>query len=88
MGKYEKFWSGSVSFTATETFKDLNAAAEVSVPSAAAKIVMDAKTITYAFNRIKEVDPNANTLPTSGAKNPDKKEREKVSKPKDNETSK
>ena len=88
MGKYEKFWSGSVSFTATETFKDLNAAAEVSVPSAAAKIVMDAKTITYDFNRIKEVDPNANTLPTSGAKNPDKKEREKVSKPKDNETSK
>ena len=88
MGKYEKFWSGSVSFTATETFKDLNAAAEVSVPSAAAKIVMDAKTITYDFNRIKEVDPNANTLPTSGAINPDKKEREKVSKPKDNETSK
>ena len=67
MGKYEKFWSGSVSFTATETFKDLNAAAEVSVPSAAAKIVMDAKTITYDFNRIKEVNPNAHTLPTSGA---------------------
>jgi len=79
MGKYEKFWSGSVSFTATETFKDLNAAAEVSVPSAAAKIVMDAKTITYDFNRIKEVDPNANTLPTSRKENRDKGKGEKKS---------
>jgi len=88
MGKYEKFWSGSVSFIATERFKDLNAAAEVSVPSAAAKIVVDEKTLSYDFQRIKVVDPNADTLQTSGRKNPDKKEREKVSKPKNNETSK
>ena len=86
--KFEKFWSGSVSFTATEMFKDLNTAAKVSVPSAAAKIVIDEKTLSYDFQRIKEVDPNADTLQTSGRKNPDKKEREKVSKPKNNETSK
>ena len=86
--KFEKFWSGSVSFIATETFKDLDTASQASVPSEAAKIVIDNKTLSYDFQRIKEVDTNANTLPTSGAKNPDKKEREKVSKPKDNETSK
>ena len=39
--KFEKFWSGSVSFSATEMFKDLNAAAKASVPSSAAKIVID-----------------------------------------------
>ena len=71
-----------------ETFKDLDTASQASVPSEAAKIVIDNKTLSYDFQRIKEVDTNANTLPTSGAKNPDKKEREKVSKPKDNETSK
>ena len=86
--KFEKFWSGSVSFNVTETFKDLNAAVKAGVPSSAAKIVIDEKTLSYDFQRIKEVDANANTLPTSGEKNPDKKEREKVSKPKDNETSK
>ena len=86
MGKYEKFWSGSVSFSATEMFKDLNAAAEVSVPSAAAKIVIDEKTLSYDFQRIKEVDPNADTLPTPGPKDPGKGKREKVSDVKNNET--
>ena len=44
--KFEKFWSGSVSFTATETFKDLNAAAKAGVPSSAAKIVISEKTLS------------------------------------------
>ena len=47
MGKYEKFWSGSVSFTATETFKNLDTASQASVPSEAAKIVIDNKTLSY-----------------------------------------
>ena len=82
--KFEKFWSGSVSFSATEMFKDLNAAAEVSVPSAAAKIVIDEKTLSYDFQRIKEVDPNADTLPTPGPKDPGKGKGEKKVEHKDN----
>ena len=66
--KFEKFWSGSVSFSATEMFKDLNAATKASVPSSAAKIVIDEKTLSYDFQRIKEVDANAHTLPASGKK--------------------
>ena len=84
--KFEKFWSGSVSFTATEIFKDLNAAAKVSVPSSAAKIVINEKTLSYDFQRIKEVDTNANALPTPGAKQPGKGKRENVSDVKNNET--
>ena len=84
--KFEKFWSGSVSFTATEIFKDLNAAAKVSVPSSAAKIVINEKTLSYDFQRIKEVYTNANALPTPGAKDPGKGKREKVSDIKNNET--
>lgn len=76
--KIEKFWSGSVSFIATETFKDVNTAVQASVPSTAAKIVMDAKTITYDFNRIKEVSTDGdNTLRTPGKQNPGGREREK-----------
>lgn len=82
--KFEKFWSGSVSFNATEIFKDLNAASEVSVPSAAAKIVVDEKTLSYDFQRIKEVDTNANTLPTPGPKDPGKGKGEKKVEYKDN----
>jgi hypothetical protein len=82
--KVQKFWSGSVSFNATEIFKDLNAAVEVSVPSAAAKIVIDEKTLSYDFQRIKEVDTNANTLPTSGSKDPGKGKGEKKVEYKDN----
>ena len=75
--KFEKFWSGSVSFTATEIFKDLDAAAKVSVPSSAAKIVINEKTLSYDFQRIKEVKPNGNnTLRTSGPKDPGKGKRE------------
>ena len=83
---FEKFWVGSVSFTATEIFDDLNSAVAVSVPSAAAKIVIDNKTLSYDFKRIKEVTQNANTLPTPGDKDPGGRESKKVSERKDNET--
>ena len=84
---FEKFWVGSVSFTATEIFDDLNKAVAVSVPSAAAKIVIDNKTITYDFKRIKEVKTeDANTLPTPGTKDPGGRESKKVSKHKNIET--
>ena len=83
---FEKFWVGTASFTATEIFDDLNSAVAVSVPSAAAKIVIDSKTISYDFKRIKEVTQNANTLPTPGDKDPGGRESKKVSERKDNET--
>ena len=83
---FEKFWVGSVSFTATEIFDDLNSAVAVSVPSAAAKIVIDNKTLSYDFKRIKEVTQNANTLPTPGDEDPGRRESKKVSERKDTET--
>jgi hypothetical protein len=88
MGKlFEKFWSGSVSFTAHENFKDLDSAVQASVPSTAAEIIIDDKTISYEFNRIKEVKTDGdNTLPTPGEKDPGKGKREKVSERKNSET--
>lgn len=84
---FEKFWSGSVSFTAHENFKDLDSAVQASVPSADAKLIIDDKTIRYDFNRIKEVSTDGdNTLPRTGTKDPGKGKREKVSKRKDHET--
>lgn len=77
---FEKIWVGSVSFTATEIFDDLNKAVAVSVPTAAAKIVIDNKTLGYDFKRIKEVkNQDANTLSTTGDKNPGGRESKKVS---------
>ena len=77
---FEKFWVGSVSFTATEIFDDLNKAVAVSVPSAAAKIVIDNKTITYDFKRIKEVKTDGdNSIPRSGKSDRGEREREKKS---------
>ena len=84
--KFEKFWSGSVSFSATEMFKDLNTTTKASVPSSAAKIVIDEKTLSYDFQRIKEVDANANTLSTSGKQNPGGKKGEEKVERKDNKT--
>ena len=84
--KFEKFWSGGVGFQAVETFSTLDAAVKASVPSDAAKIIIDEKTLSYDFKRIKEVDPNANALSTPGTKDPGKGKREKVSERKDNET--
>jgi len=84
--KYEKFWSGGVGFNAVETFSSLDAAVKASVPSNAAKIIIDEKTLSYDFKRIKEVDPNANTLPTSGGKNPGGKKGEEKVDNKDNKT--
>ena len=84
--KFEKFWSGGVGFQAVETFSTLDAAVKASVPSNAAKIIIDEKTLSYDFNRIKEVDPNANALSKTGGTDPGKGKREKVSERKDNET--
>ena len=75
--KFEKFWSGSVSFTAHENFKDLDSAIGANAPSNAAKIIVDENTLSYDFNRIKEVDPNANALSTPGTKDPGGKKGEK-----------
>ena len=86
--KFEKFWSGGVGFQAVETFSTLDAAVKASVPSNAAKIIIDEKTLSYDFNRIKEVDPNANALPRAGTKDPGKGKREKVSERKDQQTKK
>ena len=84
--KFEKFWSGGVGFQAVETFSTLDAAVKASVPSNAAKIIIDEKTLSYDFKRIKEVDPNANALQTPGTTDPEKGKREKVSERKDQQT--
>jgi len=77
--KFEKFWSGSVSFTAHENFKDLDSAIGANAPSNAAKIVIDEKTISYDFNRIKEVKTDGdNSVPRSGKSDRGKGKREKV----------
>ena len=75
--KFEKFWSGGVGFNAIETFSSLDAAVKASVPSSAAKILIDEKTLSYEFKRIKEVDPNADALSTPGTKDPGGKKGEK-----------
>ena len=76
--KFEKFWSGGVSFNAIETFSTLDAAVKASVPSNAAKIVIEEKTLSYDFKRIKEVDPNnADALSTPGGTDPGKEKGEK-----------
>ena len=84
--KFEKFWSGGVGFQAVETFSTLDAAVKASVPSNAAKIIIDEKTLSYDFKRIKEVDPNANALSTPGTTDPGKGKGEKVSERKDQQT--
>ena len=87
--KFEKFWSGGVSFNAIETFPTLDAAVKASVPSNAAKIVIDKKTLSYDFKRIKEVDnQNADALSTPGGTDPGKGKREKVSEHEDQQTKK
>ena len=87
--KFEKFWSGGVSFQAVETFSTLDAAVKASVPSNAAKIIIDEKTLSYDFKRIKEVDnSDANALQTPGTTDPGKGKREKVSERKDQQTKK
>ena len=83
--KFEKFWSGGVGFQAIETFSTLDAAVKASVPSNAAKIIIDEKTLSYDFNRIKEVKTDGDVT-RPGATNPGKGKGEKVSERKDNET--
>jgi hypothetical protein len=78
--KFEKFWSGSVSFTAHENFNDLDSAIGSNSPSDAAKIVIDESTISYDFNRIKEVKTDGdNSIPRSGKSDRGEREREKKS---------
>ena len=78
--KFEKFWSGSVSFTAHENFNDLDSAVGSNSPSDAAKIVIDESTISYDFNRIKEVKTDGdNSIPRSGKSDRGKRETEKKS---------
>ena len=86
MGKlFEKFWSGSVSFTAHENFNDLDSAIGANSPSDAAKIVIEENTLSYDFNRIKEVKTDGD-IPRPGITNPGKGKREKVSEHKNSET--
>ena len=86
MGKlFEKFWSGSVSFTAHENFNDLDSAVGASSPTDAAKIIIDENTLSYDFNRIKEVKTDGD-VPRTGATNPGKGKGEKVSEHKNSET--
>ena len=85
--KFEKFWSGSVSFTAHENFKDLDSAIGANSPSDAAKIVIDENTLSYDFNRIKEVKTDGD-VSRPGTRDPGKGKREKVSERKDQQTKK
>ena len=61
MKKFEKFWSGNCSFTAKETFTDLNAAAKAGLPGASATYEVDPKSIGFEFKRVKEVKTNVDT---------------------------
>ena len=86
MGKmFEKFWSGSVSFTAHENFNDLDSAIGANSPSDAAKIVIEENTLSYDFNRIKEVKTDGD-VSRPGTRDPGKGKREKVSEHKNSET--
>ena len=84
--KIEKFWNGSANFTASEVFNSVSDAAKQIIPSDAATYQVDGKTVSFEFARIKEVNNGDNPLLSSGATDPDKRERKKVSKYKDNET--
>ena len=75
--KFEKFWSGSVSFTAHENFNDLDSAIGANSPSNAAKIVVDENTLSYDFNRIKEVKTDGD-VPRSKGRDQGKGKGEKV----------
>jgi len=80
----KKFWNGSANFTASETFPSVSAAANQIMPSDAASFEVDDKTVSFEFARIKEVEKNANALPTSGSKDPGKGKGEEKLEYKDN----
>ena len=80
----EKFWSGSASFTVSETFPSVSAAIKQTVPSDAAVFEVDNKTISFEFTRIKEKNGD-NPLLSSGKTDPGKRERKKGSERKDHE---
>ena len=83
-----KTWNGECSYQAIECFGSISAAAKSVVPSTAAKIVVDEKSIRYQHSTIKEVVNNDDTLPTPGDKNPGKGKGEKKVERQDNKTSK
>ena len=83
--KIEKFWNGSASFTASEIFPSVSAAANQMMPSDAASFEVDGKTVSFEFARIKEVSDDK-PLPTSEPTNSDDREGKKVSERKDHET--
>ena len=83
--KIEKFWNGSASFTASEIFPSVSAAANQMIPSDAASFEVDGKTVSFEFARIKEVSDDK-PLPTSEPKDNSDRERKKVSERKDHET--
>ena len=69
-----------MSFTAHENFNDLDSAIGSNSPSDAAKIVIDESTISYNFNRIKEVKTDGdNSILRSGKSDRGEREREKKS---------
>ena len=57
-----KTWNGECSYQAIECFGSISAAAKSVVPSTAAKIVVDEKSIRYQHSTIKEVVNNDDTL--------------------------
>ncbi len=72
-----KIWNAECSFQAKQTFRSLDAAAKLVVPSTAAEIVLDEKSIRYQHSTIKEVVKNDNTLPAPGKSDPGKGKGEK-----------
>jgi len=72
-----KIWNAECSFQAKQTFRSLDAAAKLVVPSTAAEIVLDDKSIRYQHSTIKEVVKNDNTLPAPGKSDPGKGKGEK-----------
>jgi hypothetical protein len=83
-----KIWNGECSYQAIECFGSIDAAAKKVVPSTAAKIVVDEKSIRYQHSTIKEVVNNDDTLPTPGRKDPGEGKGEKKVERKDNKTAK
>jgi hypothetical protein len=82
--KVKKFWSGSANFKVSEIFNSVSAAYKQAIPSNAAVYEVDNDTVSLEFARIKEVENNADALPTSGSKDPGKGKGEKKLEHKDN----
>ncbi len=82
--KVQKFWSGSANFKVSEIFNSVSAANKQAIPSNAAVYEVDDKSVSFEFTRIKEVEKNANALPTSESKDSGKGKGEEKLEYKDN----